>query len=76
MGEVIDFPVKAHAATTTDIPLEDDPYYRFIRNVLHTADAYGFELPFSIESAAEHVYQQTREKSQLAKMLAQVDEDL
>ena len=76
MGEVIDFPVKALSATPPDELLEDDPYYRFIRNVLHTADAYGFELPFSIESAAEHVYQQTREKSQLAKMLAQAEEDL
>ena len=76
MGEVIDFPVRAQTATTADVPFEDDPYFRFIHNVLHTANAYGFELPFSIDSAAEHVYQQTREKSQLAKMLAQVDEDL
>lgn len=76
MGEVIDFPVRAQSANTQDVTLEDDPYFRFIRHVLHTADTYGFELPFSIDSAAEHVYQQTREKSQLAKMLAQVEDDL
>ena len=76
MGEVIDFPVRAPATNTSDVSLEDDPYFRFIRNVLHTADTYGFELPFSIDSAAEHVYQQTRDKSQLAKMLAQAEDDL
>ena len=75
MGEVVDFPVKSRTTNSPGGPLEDDPYFRFIRNVLLTADAYGLEMPFSVESAAEHVYQQTRHKSQLAKMFAQAEEE-
>ena len=76
MGEVIDFPTKKIVSDNDSACLEDDPYYRFIRNVLYTADSYGFELPFTIESAAEHVYNKTRHKSQLAKMLAETETEL
>jgi hypothetical protein len=71
MGEVIDFPVSAarHANKPHIAAAEDDPYYRFIRNVLMTADACGFTLPFTIESAAEHVYQKTQDTSELARLL-------
>ena len=72
---IIDFPVNALSTAKTTARIEDDPYYRFIRNVLHTADTYGFELPVTIDSAAEHVYQKTRYKSQLAKMFAQAEQD-
>ena len=75
MGDVIDFPVKTKPVTDSNSAVEDDPYYRFIKNVLHTADTYGFELPFSVDSAAEHVYQQTRHKSQLAKMFAHIKDE-
>lgn len=68
MGDVIELPIKTRLHA--DQPnFENDPYYRFIRNVLLTADACGFELPFTIESAAEHVYLKTREQSELARML-------
>jgi hypothetical protein len=73
MGEVIDFPKNRSVIDTPPDNLENDPYFRFIRNVLHTADSYGFELPFTIESAAEHVYHKTRHKSQLARMLAETE---
>ncbi len=76
MGEVIDFPIKHAVENTATGCLEDDPYYRFIRNVLNTADSYGFELPFTIESAAKHVYNKTRHKSQLAKMFAEAEDDI
>ncbi len=69
MGEVIDFPVRDDAQTVQADILENDPYYLFIRNVLTTADSCGFELPFTVESAAEHVYRKTKETSQLAKLL-------
>ena len=70
MGEVIDFPVRAQKQIpSTNTSQEDDPYYRFIRNVLMTANACGFELPFTVESAAEHVYLKTRESSELARLL-------
>jgi len=63
MGEVVEFPKQE------EIKLEQDPYYRFIHNVLTTADSCGFELPFTIDSAAEHVYKSTKDTSQLAKLL-------
>jgi len=71
MGEVVDFPVCAvRQLNKPNIAVvEDDPYYRFIRNVLMTADACGFVLPFSIESAVQHVYQKTRDTSELARLL-------
>lgn len=71
MGEVVDFPapVTKHVSKSKTAELENDPYYRFIRNVLLTADACGFALPFTIESAAEHVYQKTRDTSELARLL-------
>lgn len=63
MAEVIVFPVPANHQ------MEQDPYYCFLFTVLSTADACGFSLPFSVESAARHVYQSTRDNSQLAKLL-------
>jgi len=70
MGEVINFPVRKDDTQEEQAgKIENDPYYLFIRNVLNTADSCGFELPFTVESAAEHVYYKTRETSQLAKML-------
>ncbi len=69
MGEVIDFPVRDDAQAVQADILENDPYYLFIRNVLTTADSCGFELPFTVDSAAEHVYHKTKETSQLAKLL-------
>jgi len=70
MGEIIDFPVrKEDVQGKTEGNFENDPYYLFIRSVLSTADSCGFDLPFTVESAAEHVYHKTRETSQLAKML-------
>ena len=68
MGEVIDFPMAAMADESQAEILEQDPYYRFIHTVLSTADSYGF-LPFTVDSAAEHVYKNTRHNSQLAKLL-------
>jgi len=68
MGEVIDFPVHKDVQEDQSVILENDPYYQFIRNVLTTADSCGFELPFTVDSAAEHVYRKTRDTSQLAKM--------
>ena len=74
MGEVIDFPggtvtstEQTHASKRKS--LEQDPYYLFIHSVLSTADSCGFKLPFTLDSAAEHVYQKTRHTSQLAKLL-------
>ena len=75
MGKVIDFPGKCVVSTKQRREIEDDPYFRFIQNVLYTADSYGFELPFSIDSAAEHVYQKTRHKSQLARMFAEAEDE-
>lgn len=70
MGDVIELPVKPRQrATEPQAVLESDPYYRFIRNVLITANSCGFELPFTIESATEHVYLKTRESSELARLL-------
>jgi hypothetical protein len=70
MGDVIDFPVPIQKCMRDECSArEHDPYYRFIRNVLVTADACGFELPFTIESATEHVYLKTRETSELARLL-------
>jgi len=69
MGEVIDFPMREDVQNNQSDVLENDPYYLFIRNVLTAADSCGFELPFTVDSAAEHVYHKTRETSQLAKML-------
>ena len=73
MGNIIDFPACDDVQEVQAEVLENDPYYLFIRNVLATADSCGFELPFTVDSAAEHVYRKTRETSQLAKML---DKDL
>ncbi len=70
MGEVIDFPVKTRAAQDTAEDLKQDPYYRFLHTVLSTANESGFQLPFNVESATEHVYQQTRHKSEIARILA------
>ena len=70
MGEVIDFPVqKQRQCSKSSLTLQNDPYYRFIRTVLLTADACGFEMPFTVESAAEHVYLKTRDSSELARLL-------
>ncbi len=69
MGEIIDFPVREDAQKDKSVELENDPYYRFIRNVLSTADSCGFELPVTVDSAAEYVYHKTHGTSQLAKML-------
>ena len=70
MGDVIDLPVRPQQRVReASVELENDPYYRFIRNVLITADACGFELPFSIESATQHVYLKTRDNSELARLL-------
>jgi hypothetical protein len=70
MGEVIDFPVpEQRQRSKSSLTLQNDPYYRFIRSVLVTADACGFEMPFTIESAAEHVYLKTQDSSELARLL-------
>jgi hypothetical protein len=70
MGEVIDFPVPAEKRMrNTTVTCDDDPYYRFIRNVFVTANACGFELPFTIETATERVYLRTQETSALARLL-------
>lgn len=76
MGEVIDFPGEIatsanqpYSSTQTQEVLEQDPYYLFIHRVLTTADSCGFELPFTLDSAAEYVYKKTRHTSQLAKLL-------
>jgi hypothetical protein len=79
MGEVIDFAVEVLArkkqsekpATVKSESqcMDQDPYYLFICNVLNTADSCGFELPFTLDSAAKHVYEKTRHTSQLAKLL-------
>lgn len=70
MGEVIDFPVPVEKRIRdTRSTHEHDPYYHFIRNVLVTANACGFELPYTIESATERVYLKTRETSELARLL-------
>jgi hypothetical protein len=70
MGEVVAFPVLATGqCSKSTAPLQNDPYYRFIRNVLVTANACGFTLPLTIESAAEHVYLKTRDSSELARLL-------
>lgn len=68
MAEIIRFPVE-QTRPPQQANIEDDPYYRFISNVLSTADHYGIKLPFTIESAARHVYEKTKETSQLAKLL-------
>ena len=73
MGEVIDFPVVDIACKKQENKLsedpETDPYFLFICNVLNAADSCGFKLPFSLDSAARHVYERTRHTSQLAKLL-------
>ena len=70
MGEVIDFPMPTQKSLYgMRASREHDPYYHFIRNVLVTANACGFELPSTIESAIEHVYLKTRETSELARLL-------
>ena len=76
MGEVIDFPGpvatnnrQPNTSNTKDQNFKQDPYYLFIHSVLTTADSCGFKLPFSLDSAVEHVYKKTRHTSQLAKML-------
>ena len=70
MGEVVEFPAAELQVTrTANAALHNDPYYRFIRNVLVTANACGFELPFTIESATEHVYLKTQDSSELARLL-------
>lgn len=70
MGDVVAFPVVAsRQCCESTAPLQNDPYYRFIRNVLVTANACGFQMPFTIESAAEHVYLKTRDSSELARLL-------
>jgi hypothetical protein len=76
MGEVIDFPAglvtadhPPHQSKQKQEALEQDPYYLFIHSVLSTADSCGFQLPFTLDSAAEHVYKKTRHTSQLAKLL-------
>ena len=70
MAQIIKFPGKhVIQSKNTEQNLENDPYYRFIRNVLSTADSCGFRLPFTVDSAAEHVYQKTKHRSQLARML-------
>ena len=70
MGEVIDFPAPSQKRLRgLSTSREQDPYYHFISNVLITADAYGFELPFTIEFAIEHLYLKTRETSELARLL-------
>ncbi|VAW92677.1 hypothetical protein MNBD_GAMMA21-562 [hydrothermal vent metagenome] len=69
MGVVIDFPVHNAVQEDKSAILENDPYFLFIRNVLTTADSCGFELPYTIDSAAELVYRRTRKTSQLAKMM-------
>lgn len=72
MGNVVDFPMKAveEEACQANTALREDPYYRFIRSVLQTADACGFGLPFTVDSAAEHVYHKTRDSSELARLLS------
>jgi len=69
MGEVIDFPVHVDAQARQSKILENDPYYLFIHSMLTTADSCGFELPSTVDSAAELVYRRTRKTSQLAKMM-------
>ena len=70
MGEVIAFPRKLNwHASSEDIAFDDDPYFRFIQSVLQTADACGFLMPFTIDSAAKLVYDKTRDSSELAKLL-------
>jgi len=70
MGDVIELPVRPRQhSNEVNADLKNDPYYRFIRNVLTTADACGFELPFTIESATEHVYLKTKDSSELARLL-------
>lgn len=74
MGEVIDFPGRIsisndQTSISKQEALEQDPYYLFIHKVLTTADSCGFKLPFTLDSAAKHVYQKTRHTSQLAKLL-------
>jgi len=71
MGDVVDFPEQAaQKDQQSDSSLHEDPYYRFIRTVLQTANACGFGLPFTVESATEHVYLKTRESSELARLLS------
>jgi hypothetical protein len=70
MAEVIDFAAMTdRRSNKPDAALHHDPYFRFIRSVLQTADACGFLMPFTIESAAEHVYYKTRHTSEVAKLL-------
>ena len=69
MGEIIQFPDLKKKDLLKTADAKNDPYYLFLKNVLTTADSCGFKLPFTIDSAVEHVYKKTRHKSQLAKML-------
>ncbi len=69
MGDVIDFPVRKSVQEDQPADLANDPYYLFIHSVLTTADSCGFELPFTVDSAAELVYHRTHKTSQLAKMM-------
>jgi len=74
MGEVIDFPGSTvttgeQSYTLKQETLKQDPYYLFIHQVLTTADSCGFQLPFTLDSAAEYVYEKTRHTSQLARLL-------
>ncbi|MBI1425538.1 MAG: hypothetical protein GC149_19045 [Gammaproteobacteria bacterium] len=70
MGEVIAFPRKVDRhASAENAAFIDDPYFRFIQSVLQTADACGFRMPFTIDSAAKLVYDKTRDTSELAKLL-------
>jgi hypothetical protein len=72
MGDVIDFPIRVKSrVAASQTTWDHDPYYRFIREVLLTADACGFSLPVSIESAIQTVYLKTRNTSQLARLLTQ-----
>jgi len=69
MAQIIPFPDKSKNDSIKATDIKKDPYYLFLKSVLTTADSCGFKLPFTIDSAAEHVYKKTIHKSQLAKML-------
>ena len=71
MADVIDFAeVATRQAGNSLTALRNDPYYRFLHSVLVTAKACGFSLPFTNESATEHVYLKTRGSSELARLLS------
>lgn len=69
MGKIIEFAPRQSATTPRTVRLQQDAYLEFLRHVVSTANACGFSFSCTNASSAEHLYEHTRHRSRLAKLL-------